>query len=292
MAYRRLKLAEGFVEYLVGGAEDAPDLLVIHPGTPNAAVQWHGLNRAAAAAGIRVAGYSRGGYGTSTRQAGRSVADDAAITAALADALGYERFFVAGWSGGGAMALATAALVPDRVRACVTLASIAPRLEAGSAAEAFHTPEQRKEWDEVAEGDMAKLIPDFEGAVGFFSHVTARKLRAIGGPLDARGERYDVVNNIDRDLVRSMRRAVSTGYFGFLDDNLAQARDWGFRVADIRVPVVVRQGGMDKLVKEAQGRWLAETIPGARGVFIPDAGHGSICVPWSEVLDDLRRAAR
>ena len=89
-----------------------------------------------------------------------------------------------------------------------------------------------------------------------------------------------------------MRRAVSRGYAGFLDDNLAQVRDWGFRVADIRVPVVVRQGALDRLVKIEQGRWLAATIRGARGVFLDDAGHGSIALPWSDVIADLLAAAR
>jgi pimeloyl-ACP methyl ester carboxylesterase len=291
MGYRRLRLPEGFVEYVVDGPEDAGDLLVFHVGTPQAAVRWTGLIRAAAAAGMRVASYSRGGYGASTRREGRTVADEAAITAALADGLGYARFFVLGWSGGGPVALACAALIGDRVRACMTLAGTAPRTESGAAWETFHSPEQHKEWEDLAKGDMATLLPDFEGAVGFFGHVTARKLRAIGGPVDTRGRANDVEANVDRDLVRSMRRAVAHGYAGFLDDNLAQVRDWGFRVADIRVPVVVRQGALDRLVHVEQGRWLAATIPGARGVFHDDAGHGSIALPWTDVVAELRAAA-
>src|SRR5438093_5893302 len=48
-------------------------------------------------------------------------------TAALADHLQAESLLVAGWSGGGPAALACAALLPGRVRACITLASPAPR---------------------------------------------------------------------------------------------------------------------------------------------------------------------
>jgi pimeloyl-ACP methyl ester carboxylesterase len=291
MGYRRLQLPEGFVEYVVDGPENARDLIIYHVGTPSAAVRWRGLIGAAAAAGIRVASYSRGGYGTSTRREGRSIADEAAITAALADRLGYERFFVVGSSGGGPVALACAALLGVRIRACMTLAGIAPRTESGPAWETFHSPEQHKEWEDVAKGDMAVLLPDFEQAVGFFGHVTVRKLRAIGGPADPHGRANDIEANVDRDLVRSMRRAVSHGYEGFLDDNLAQARDWGFRVADIRVPVIVRQGALDRLVSIEQGRWLAAAIPGARGVFLDDAGHGSVALPWSDVVAELRAAA-
>jgi pimeloyl-ACP methyl ester carboxylesterase len=291
MGYRRLPLDVGFVEYVVDGPEDARELLIFQVGTPNAAVRWNGLVRAAAARGIRVAGYSRGGYGASSRREGRAIADEAPITAALADRLGFDRFLVAGWSGGGPAALAAAEALPDRVRACLLLASIAPRIEAGSAWEAWHTPEQRKEWDDLTGGVKPALIEEFQQVAEMFRHMTVRRLSAIGGKPDARAIAEDHLTHVEPDLVRSMRRSVSRGYFGFLDDNLAQARDWGFRVADIRVPVVVRQGELDRLVNVGHGRWLAATIPGARARILPDAGHGSIALPWADVVADLVSAA-
>src|SRR5512135_2003132 len=126
MAYRRFELDGGTIEYLVAGPPGAPDLLLLHVGTPSAAVLYPGLAGVASARGLRIATYSRGGYGRSSRRAGRTVADEAAISAALADRLGHARFFVAGWSGGGPAALACAALLPDRIKACLTLASLAP----------------------------------------------------------------------------------------------------------------------------------------------------------------------
>ncbi|HEX3265654.1 MAG TPA: alpha/beta hydrolase [Candidatus Limnocylindrales bacterium] len=292
MGFRTLRVDGGSIEYVVSGPEDAADLLLFHVGTPSGAVVYPGLTKAAAAAGMRVATYSRGGYGRSTRREGRSVADEVAISAAIADRLAHERFFTLGWSGGGPVALACAALLADRVRACVTLASIAPRVEAGPVWESFHTPEQLKEWNDLANGDIAALLPEFEEAVGIFGRITPRRLKAVGGPPDARAVAYGTMVEIEPFLVRSMRRAVLGGHFGFLDDNLAQARDWGFRVADIRIPVVIRQGALDRLVPEGNGRWLAEAIPGARGVFLDDAGHGSIALPWTDVVSDLVGAAR
>lgn len=287
VGYRRLPLDDGFVEYRVDGPEDARDLLLLHVGTPAAAVRWDGLVDAAAAAGMRVATYSRAGYGSSPRRAGRSVADEAAISAALADRLGHERFFVAGWSGGGPVALACAALLDERVRACLAMASISPRTEAGRAWDGFWTPDLLAEWDDLRTADLPKLLPDFEAALAIFGRMTPRRLAAIGGPPDARLEVHDPAGDLRVALTRAMRRAVSRSYHGYLDDNLAQARDWGFRVANIRVPVVVRHGELDRLVPIGNGRWLADAIPGARGVFLADAGHGSIVLPWTEVIGDL-----
>jgi pimeloyl-ACP methyl ester carboxylesterase len=287
MGYRRFEFDGGTVEYLVAGPSDARGLLLFHVGTPSAAVLYPGLVAAAAARGLRTATYSRGGYGRSSRRRGRTVADEAAISAALADRLGADRFLTAGWSGGGPVALACAALLGDRVSACLTLAGLAPRHEAGTAWEAWFSPEDRSEWDRLAGGAEAELLDDYRQQVGFFTHVTPRRLQGIGGPPDARAEANHHRFEVSPFLIRSMRRAVLEGPYGYFDDNVAQARPWGFRVADIRVPVVVRHGGLDRLVNVAQGRWLAAAIPGARGVFLDDAGHGSIALPWSEVVADF-----
>ena len=291
MGYRRLPLDGGFVEYLVEGPEEAGDLLIFHVGTPSAAVLYPGLVRAAAQAGIRTATYSRAGYGGSPRRRGRSVADESAITAALAARLGYRRFFTAGWSGGGPVALAAAALLGDRVRACLALASLAPPVEAGVDWEAALPPDQLHEWAILARGETAAVRADFEAAAEPLHRMTPHRLTAIAGPPDARALKHDHATEVEPALARSLRRAVSRGYFGYLDDQLAQARDWGFRTADIRVPVVVRHGELDRLVPFAHGQWLAQTIPGARADFHADAGHGSIALPWADVVTSLVEAA-
>jgi pimeloyl-ACP methyl ester carboxylesterase len=291
MAYRHFEFDGGTVEYLVGGPSDARDLLLFHVGTPSSAVLYPGLVAAAAAHGLRTATYSRGGYGRSTRRPGRSVADEAAISAAVADRLGHERFLTIGWSGGGPVALACAALLPDQVEACMALASLAPRHEARDAWDAWTTPDQRREWDILASDDHTALLDDFREQVGVFSRITPARLLGVGGPPDARAVAHRHGEEIVPYLTRSMRRAVLQGYAGYLDDNVAQGHPWGFQVADIRVPVVVRHGELDRLVDVGNGRWLADAIPGARGVFLADAGHGSIALPWTDVLGDVMRAA-
>ena len=292
MGYRRLRFDGGVVEYVVDGPDDAPDLLLFHVGTPSAAVRHPGLVRAAAAAGMRTVVYSRGGYGRSTRRPGRTIADEAAISAAVVDRLGHERFFTAGWSGGGPPALACAALLPDRVRACMTLAGIAPRFEAGPVSDAWDAPEDAAEWRRLAGSHPDPEALGYPGAVDELRRITPH-----GMARDPRSHPPDRAvllgpDGVGRALARSIRRAASNGWHGYFDDNVAQARDWGFRVADIRVPVVVRQGENDRHVSVHHGRWLAATIPGARGVFLPDTGHSSVTQPWSAVIAELVAAAR
>jgi pimeloyl-ACP methyl ester carboxylesterase len=184
-------------------------------------------------------------------------------------------------------------MLPDRVLACAAIASLAPPVEVGAAWSTFWRPEQYAEWQELFAGDAEALRSDFEAAALMFGGMTLPRLRARADldRLDTRGRDHHIETEVHPVLVRSMRRSVSRGYAGYMDDNLAQARDWGFRVADIRVPVVVRHGTLDRLVPVAHGRWLASAIPGARGVFLDDAGHGSVVLPFQELIAQLVSAA-
>jgi pimeloyl-ACP methyl ester carboxylesterase len=70
-----------------------------------------------AACGLRLIGYDRPGYGGSTPQPGRTVADCAADVRAICAELGIDRLAMWGVSGGGPHLLAWAALLPDLVTA-------------------------------------------------------------------------------------------------------------------------------------------------------------------------------
>jgi pimeloyl-ACP methyl ester carboxylesterase len=76
------------------------------------------------AEGIRVVSPDRPAYGGSSPQPGRSMLDWPSDVAALADALGIDRFVVAGHSSGGPYAVACASLLPERVLAGIVLGGV------------------------------------------------------------------------------------------------------------------------------------------------------------------------
>ena len=49
-------------------------------------------------------------------------------------------------------------------------------------------------------------------------------------------------------VAASFRQALANGIWGWFDDDLAFTRPWGFDLAGIGVPVVVWQGGQDRMV--------------------------------------------
>jgi pimeloyl-ACP methyl ester carboxylesterase len=90
----------------------------------------------------------------------------------------------------------------------------------------------------------------------------------------------------------SLLEAVSTGIWGWLDDDLAFVRSWGFGLDEIRVPVSIWQGREDRFVPLAHGEWLAANVPGARSNLVEGEGHISLSrARYGDILDDLLAAA-
>src|SRR5215472_11391614 len=100
--------------------------VLVHMGTPNSRHLYGPNVRDAAERGLRLIGYDRPGYGQSSPQPGRTVADCAGDVRAICAELGIDRLAMWGISGGGPHVLACAALLPDLVTAIACLASPAP----------------------------------------------------------------------------------------------------------------------------------------------------------------------
>jgi pimeloyl-ACP methyl ester carboxylesterase len=106
-----------------------------------------------------------------------------------------------------------------------------------------------------------------------------------------------LVPQIDKDVIAAgyaehlaaeFRRALENGFDGWIDDDLAFTRDWGFDVGDVSVPVTVWQGDLDLMVPLAHGPWLAEHLPTATARLAPGHGHLSLITRFrDEILADL-----
>jgi pimeloyl-ACP methyl ester carboxylesterase len=60
---------------------------------------------------------------------------------------------------------------------------------------------------------------------------------------------------------------------GWVDDDLALVRPWGFDLGSITAPVLIRHGDDDRFVPAAHARWLAEHIAGAEAEITAADGH-------------------
>jgi pimeloyl-ACP methyl ester carboxylesterase len=261
--------------------------LLIHTGTPSAGTLDPSHERAAAERGVRRISYARPGYAASARHPGRVVADCVQDVVAVADALGVERFMTVGASGGGPHALACAALLPERVLAAATIGGVAPWGVEGLDWLAGMGPENHEEFHAALAG---------EGELLAYLEAASQQLAGADGPSVA-GALGELVSDVDRaaitgafadHLAADMRASVSTGPWGWLDDDLECIRDWGFPPARITRPVTIWHGGEDRFVPFSHGEWLATHIPAATPRLLPGEGHFSLLVSrYDEILDQL-----
>jgi pimeloyl-ACP methyl ester carboxylesterase len=273
------------LEVLVDGPAEGL-ALVVHLGTPSAAVEFEQLTGPAGERGLRTVVWSRPGYAGSTPQPGRSVADVTGDVQAVLAKLGHDRFVTLGWSGGGPHALACAALLPARCVAAATLAGVAPHEADGLDWLAGMAPENVDEFGAARAGVEALTAYLSEEAVAL-SAVTADRIAGSMGELASDVDRAAMTGEFAEFLARSFRGAVSTGIAGWRDDDLAFVRPWGFALSDITVPVAVWQGAEDRMVPYAHGEWLAAHIPGATAHLYPEEGHLSLVGQLDRILDDL-----
>jgi pimeloyl-ACP methyl ester carboxylesterase len=265
--------------------------LVVHHGTPGDRTQYPPFAEAAAARGLRYVSSSRPGYGGSSRQPGRSVADCKADTAAVLDHLGARRCYTVGASGGGPHALACAALLPERVLACGTVAGVAPFGVEGLDFLEGMGRENHEEFGAALAGP-AELQAYLELQARTLAGVTGEQLAEALGDLVSAVDVAALTGEFAAYLAESAHRAVAGGIWGWFDDDMAFTRPWGFGLGDIGVPVVVWQGGQDRMVPSAHGQWLVAHLPNARARLLPGEGHLSIAVEkFREVVDELLASA-
>jgi pimeloyl-ACP methyl ester carboxylesterase len=123
---RSVLTADGRTLTVREGGDPAGFPVLFISGTPGSSTIYPPHARDAEERGIRLFSYDRPGYGGSTRLKNRTVADCPVDISTVCDALDIDRFCVWGVSGGGPHALAAAALLPDRLVAGASRASVAP----------------------------------------------------------------------------------------------------------------------------------------------------------------------
>lgn len=285
----RLEVSGGRVlEYLVEGPTGA-QALVMHHGTPGVAIVLEPVAEAAARHGMRFVTHSRPGYRDSSPHPGRRVADVTDDVAALLDAVGADDFVTLGWSGGGPHALACAALLPDRCRAAAIVAGVAPYNAEGLDWLDGMGEENIAEFGAAATSTEALDRFLAEASAGL-KDVQPDDVIAAFGDLLSTADHTALRDGLSDYLAESCRAAVSRGYDGWRDDDLAFLADWGIDLASIQVPVSIWQGDQDRMVPRDHGRWLGNHVAGATTHLVPGEGHLSLMKNIDAIVAQLANA--
>lgn len=274
------------LEVQVAGPPDGVPLVFFH-GTPGAAGPFDQLIEAGAERGVRHIAYSRPGYNGSDRHKGRSVVSCVTDVVAIADALGYDRFYCSGGSGGGPHSIACGALLPDRVIGVAAIATPAPIDAEGFDWMAGMSEENVEEYGAARLGE-SQLQKYLEREAGAVSGVSPGELLSVWDGLFCEADRHAVSGAYAEHTVRQLERSLAAGIWGWLDDDLALVSDWGFELDQVAAPLHIWHGVEDQFIPISHGEWLAGHLPGAKAELRSGDGHLSITLSsYGEILDAL-----
>lgn len=269
----------GYADY--GDPEGKPAFF-FH-GWPGSRLQAKLVDEEAARAGIRVIGLDRPGMGLSDFKPGRQILDWPDDVAALADALGIERFAVQGISGGGPYAAACAYKIPDRLMACGIIAGMG---SIGLSMEGMKTSNRvifflarRLPW-------LLRLVLWL--AMGRHSQDKEKVERLISKMMRELPEPDREVMDkpeLKRFFIEDICEAFRQGTKGAAYEGRLYGQPWGFRLEDIAIDkVYLWHGELDVNVPVSMGRAMAEAIPNCQARFYPNDAHLSIVSNHSEEI--------
>jgi pimeloyl-ACP methyl ester carboxylesterase len=181
---------------------------------------------------------------------------------AVLDATGSERAAVFGASEGGNLSVLFAATYPERVRAVVLVGIYAKRIWSPDYPWA-PTAEQRERENELLEREWAREMD-----------VSELAPRAADDPA------------LMRRIATFFRRSASPGAAVALN-RMNTNIDTRAVLPAISVPTLVLHRTGDLNVKAAEGRWIADQIPGARYVELPGDDHLAWVGDTDGLLDEV-----
>jgi pimeloyl-ACP methyl ester carboxylesterase len=229
---------------------------------------------------VRLLTLDRPGYGRSSPAAVPTLSGVAELVARIADDRGLERLPVIGFSGGGPYALACGALWPDRVSRVAVVSSSGP-IDELEAAYASLTAAEREL--------VAAIRADPDGATDrlweagqWYVDTPLRFLETAPDPADepVLGEPAVRSNLTDSNL-----EGARQGQAGLIGDWVAEALPWGFRLADIGVPVDLWVGKRDPGRAPLDAPEIHCRIPSCSVHLEAEAGHWLLISHWAAILE-------
>ncbi len=272
----------GFAEF---GSASGRAVVWLH-GTPGARRQIPTEAREYAARnGIRLIGLDRPGVGSSTPHRYVNVAEFATDFTTVVDALGIDEFAIIGLSGGGPYALSVAHAMPDRVVAAGILGGVAPTIgpdAIGGGAMRFGS--LLAPAVQVAGAPIGRVLSTFMGVARPIAEPAIR----VYGRLSPQADREILARPEFRamfldDLLFGGRRRMEAPFA----DVVVFAKDWGFRVPEVSVPVRWWHGDHDHIIPYSHGDHMVTLLPDAKLFSLPGESHLSTLHMATDIIEEL-----
>lgn len=240
IASRNVRVNGIRVHYLVEGPANGPVVVLVH-GLGGSAEDWRNLTPYLVSAGFRVYRPDLPGYGRSQRPRdfSYSVRDEASVVVGFLDALGLKQVDLGGWSMGGWIVQLVAARHPERVNRLMLFDSAGLDATPNWNTNLF-MPQSAAELDQLD----ALLMPHPPHIPAYVARDILRK---------SHGHAWVV------------KRA--------LDTMLTAADVTDKRLPELKMPVLIEWGEVDRITPMAEAETIHWLIPQSQLNVIPGCGH-------------------
>lgn len=309
--------------WLEFGDPDGPAVVLLH-GTPGSRHQF-ALRDAPGLPAARIICVDRPGYGGSTIDLAAMLDDTPRVVTALADHLGFDSFYVMGVSGGAPTAIATAALVPSRVRGVAAVSTAIPPHPDTVAAERAAAHESTTDTEpsavaatsmstepepgppsnvtggedegEGAEGDEDVALPPrrYSGRalrqcrmqVQLAKWWPSQALRSIKKHVAPSDAAYMDTDEFRTQFRRDTRHPSPTTAEAILLDVDQCGEFWLLPLEDVTAPVAIWHGSEDATVPVERARELHASLPTSSLHVVDGEGHFIASPHFGQILTDL-----
>jgi pimeloyl-ACP methyl ester carboxylesterase len=269
----------GYAEF----GDPAGRLVLWFHGTPGGRRQLPMVGRRAAELlGLRVVVVERPGAGDSTDHRYSCIGDWADDIATVADHLGHDLFAVVGLSGGGPYALACGARLNERVIGVGILGGVVPSVGPDTSAtgvvnlaRTFQPLLQLTRWPlgTALWAALKPLTPFAHPAYQAYAHTSPPGDRIVFADPEIEAMFIDDIFSASRHQFRAV-----------VNDAILFGRDWGFRLADVDVPVRWWHGDSDVIVPLTGAERALARLPRAELHVRPGESHLGGFAAADEVL--------
>jgi pimeloyl-ACP methyl ester carboxylesterase len=269
----------GFDEH---GPPNGTPLFYFH-GTPSSRIEFNQVRNEALleSLNIRVIAPDRPGIGLSSFQSGRHFLDWPSDVLSLADHLGFNRFGIVGYSGGGAYAAVCAFAIPERITRAGIVSGVGPFTEPKLVVaipqenQRFLHLSNQKPW-------LSRLMIRMMGAM-----IRIAPGKVIANLMASLPEADRAIVNlpeVQQTFLAMVQEALRQGPLGPQHDTRLMVTAWDFKPREIQIPVYLWHGEEDRNAPIAMGRYMADAIPNSQAKFYSGEGHLSLFKKYAEEI--------
>lgn len=261
--------------YAIYGSETGDPVMYFY-GSGGSRYMGRRLDSLAQAEGIQLIVPDRPGIGHSTFVKKRKLTDWPADVDELATSLEIDNYSVMSESGGTPYAAVCAWALPEKVDQAIIVSGVSPTTGDFDMSKLSKLLQRNMKLSRRA--PLWFLRFNYKQIDKLITNDPDRFMEVILDQFAEPDKMIMISKSEQMIMINSFKEAFRQGYAGVALETRLYARDWGFSLEDIEVPVLLYHGDLDQNAPVAMAEFMEEKIPGAILTVMPGEGHATIMV--------------